>query len=396
LSSFPPASSASGTTATVLVRVTDPKTNSYRISGELVAVSPSALLLFSAERNRLILIPSTTFSGVNIKNAGEFLTLAAAGGSSRARMSSRFPQGVSLELANRLMDAYGRAMIEITPSGERDLPRERLSEFFPAESRSGGVVRDSFVAAARAGSERFRDRTQAIREGYRRVGPDFPFMGEHWVSPTLVIEGKPNAHKPSVLSYTRLGDSLVLAGVGYAVSGKPPSGFAPTEASWHDHAGTVDDALLVLHNGAGMSQEGEPRFSVLHAWVWASNPDGLFVTDNLALPFVRARLTPPAHIERNAANALSLLSGGADFYTEALSRGAQANEAEAGVIDRAIARTREQVQSWRSRLTVGAQPDAQDLTRLAALWQEMSNELLSALGPAAGGRIRAQLLGAHH
>jgi hypothetical protein len=395
LSNFAPATSALGVEAAVVTRVTQPRAATYTISGELLSLSPTGVLLLRFAGGDLILITPASFVRGDFKHLGNFRTLPAAFNSSRIRLASRFPQGTTVELASRLLDAHKQELIVVGAAGERKVSREQLGEFFPSSTPGLDAARDSFVAAARAGSERYRDRTLAIRDGYRRVGTEFPFMGEHWVNPALLIAGTPSAQRPSVLSYARVGDASMLVGVGYAVAGTPPVDFAPADAIWHEHAGTVADALLAQHGAASMSQQGEPPFSVLHAWAWTANPDGLFTTDNLALPFLRARLTAPAHIERNAAQALALFAGGDAFYIDVIRAAAQGT-VEEQEIERAVASARERVQEWRAAFTDNERPDVVQLARLAAIWENMATTILSAVPASAATRLRPQLLGTHH
>ena len=75
----------------------------------------------------------------------------------------------------------------------------------------------SFVEEARAATVRYHDRGVAIAEGYRRLGPDFPGMGEHWINPGLVIQGRLDAARPQVLSYSVIDGEIRLTGAAYAL-----------------------------------------------------------------------------------------------------------------------------------------------------------------------------------
>lgn len=174
----------------------------------------------------------------------------------------------------------------------------------------------TFVECARAGTERYRDRAVAIRDGYRRIGRDFPAMGEHWIRISLVFDGKFDASRPEVLNYVDIGGKPQLLGVGYAVpllSGEAaPDGPAGPHV-WHDHFRTVDDeTLLPRHHTHGSAKDG-PRLAMMHAWIWSPNPEGLFAADNWAIPLLRLNLTPPAEFSIPAAKALSLLTGGREY-----------------------------------------------------------------------------------
>ena len=59
-------------------------------------------------------------------------------------------------------------------------------------SSAAGQEQDSteqFVARARRATEKYQERAVAIREGYRRIGRDFPAMGEHWINIGLLFDG---------------------------------------------------------------------------------------------------------------------------------------------------------------------------------------------------------------
>ena len=87
---------------------------------------------------------------------------------------------------------------------------------------------DAFVACAHAGTERYRDQAMAVLDGYRRIGSDFPGMGEHWIRIALVFDSTIDARQPEVLTY------VVVGGVPRAAHGphsyrrrKQTSAFGP-------------------------------------------------------------------------------------------------------------------------------------------------------------------------
>jgi hypothetical protein len=181
---------------------------------------------------------------------------------------------------------------------------------------------DAFVATVRAATERYRDRSVAIADGYRRIGPDFPSMGEHWVSIPLVVRGEVDPRHPPILEYVTVAGAPVLAGVAYTqlVLDGPPRALLPAPASaWHYHAGSVDEESFILGH-AGSAQGAEPalgpRIAVLHAWLWLENPAGLFATDNWALPWHRLDIAPPAGSGEATPAGLvaALATGGRDYF----------------------------------------------------------------------------------
>src|SRR5262245_48858082 len=58
-----------------------------------------------------------------------------------------------------------------------------------------------FVAEAHAGTSRYHDQAVAIADGYRRVGPELPSMGEHWLNIRFILADSVDAAHPSILIY---------------------------------------------------------------------------------------------------------------------------------------------------------------------------------------------------
>jgi hypothetical protein len=174
-----------------------------------------------------------------------------------------------------------------------------------------------FAEQARRSVEAFRDRSAAIAAGYRRVGMDFPSMGEHWLNASLLIGGRFDIAKPALLSYAMIEGRPVLIGVAYALLLQPGELAPPIpggKGAWHDHSGTLNqESALPVHHG-GMSDTSATRLLVLHAWLGIPNPAGLFEADNWALPYARAGVPMPNPLSISAARALSLLSGAKEYY----------------------------------------------------------------------------------
>jgi len=193
----------------------------------------------------------------------------------------------------------------------------------------------SFVARARAGTEALRSPEAARAAGYRPVGPDFPGMGRHWIHTALILRSTPDPAQPPVLEYAELNGTTALVGVAYAVLVKGdtvPTSLPVPAAAWHFHQGTVEEeSFLRAHAGVashvmttaegpgGPGGPGGPRLAVVHAWIWLDNPDGIWATDNWALPYARLGLAVPQHTSHAAARALALAAGdGGRSYLEAL------------------------------------------------------------------------------
>jgi len=87
---------------------------------------------------------------------------------------------------------------------------------------------------------------------------------------------------------------------------------------WHEHNGTVDEeSMLPEHHSSTHSERSTTRLAILHLWLWLPNPAGIFAADNWGLPFARLGFVQPPNLgERtDAARAISLVSGGEQFYT---------------------------------------------------------------------------------
>jgi len=193
----------------------------------------------------------------------------------------------------------------------------------PAQSDSARV---GFVQAVRDATRRYAERATAANDGYRKIGPDFPSMGEHWISVPLVVSGTVDLLHPPILEYATLGGHPTLVGVAYAqlVRDGPPTTLLPAgPEAWHYHAGTVDvESFILGHAQAPTPPPGAgPRIAVLHAWVWLENPAGLFATNNWALPYARLGLAAPARdAEPSEATLAAALASGGESYLSTLIR----------------------------------------------------------------------------
>lgn len=173
------------------------------------------------------------------------------------------------------------------------------------------------LATTKQASAEFQNRRAAIAAGYRRIGPDVPSMGEHWINPRVVVADSFDIARPALLTYIEVGGVPVLTGVVYAVAltaGQSPPPIFGSAGLWHEHNGTLDEeALLPDHHTLPSAATGT-RLAILHAWLWSPNPLGMFATDNWTIPFLRLGLAPPQEFPEGAARALSLISGAEDHY----------------------------------------------------------------------------------
>ncbi|HET9440842.1 MAG TPA: hypothetical protein VFO52_11750 [Longimicrobiales bacterium] len=173
------------------------------------------------------------------------------------------------------------------------------------------------IDAARRASATFKQRSAAIRAGYRRLGPEIPEMGEHWINPIMIVEARFDPARPPMLTYATINGQPTLTGVGYALALRPGESPPPTGVSgtWHDHTATV---AAELATGDHAKRAGGARVVVLHAWVWLDNPAGVFADENWALPYVRLGRQPPGQIDPLAARAVALQFDGVSYYANVL------------------------------------------------------------------------------
>ena len=186
------------------------------------------------------------------------------------------------------------------------------------------------VEAVRAATARYRDLEAARRDGYRPFGDDEgPLMGRHWYRRDLV--GEPfDLRRPSTLQYATIGGQAVLVGVAYTVYRRPgepePAGFAGESDRWHTHdvvrlaRAAVRDRPLArlivdrrIERGKVGPGDGRTLLTMVHAWVWLDNPDGVFAEKHRALPYLRAGLPAEwaAGASEAAAEGVALLAPGA-------------------------------------------------------------------------------------
>jgi len=248
----------------------------------------------------------------------------------------------------------------------------------------------AFVEKARAGTDRYRDQAVAIRDGYRRIGRDFPAMGEHWIRINLVFDGRFDPSRPEVLNYVVVDGTPRLLGIGYAVpllaGESAPSGPAGADA-WHDHFRTIEDETVLPHHhhGGGSAQDG-PRLSMMHAWIWSPNPEGVFAADNWALPYLRLGLAPPDNAPLSVAKALSLATGGRSYFEMSIDAATDGVSMETDRVKAAFDRAQGAVKAL-IRQMPGKEVREPEISSLETIWTEMWLAIDKALSPAARQRL---------
>ena len=231
---------------------------------------------------------------------------------------------------------------------------------------------DSLASAAAVATERFADRRAAAAEGYRRLGADFPGMGEHWLHPGALLSGAIDPRRPTILIYATIGNAPKLLGVGFVTTtraGETARDVPGWPHAWHEHSGLLTDESGV---SPGTNAPSGTHVWVLHAWTRLANPDGPYTPDNWSLPFLRAGLEPPRSSDPDAARALGLLHGGDAYLRGVLTDGGVVTPANAALVDSSIARAR------RDASAAGA-----SVAELGRVWRALSSSLSAQLGPAA-------------
>ena len=243
-----------------------------------------------------------------------------------------------------------------------------------------------FAAQAQPSVEAFRDRSAAVAAGYRRVGMDFPSMGEHWLNTSLLFLGRFDIAKPAMLSYATIEGRPVLTGVVYALLLKPgelPPPVPGGRGTWHDHSGTMDaESALPVHHGT-KSDTSAMRFVVLHAWVGIPNPAGLFEADNWALPYARAGIPIPDPVSIGAARALSLLRGAKAYYIAL----AEAEGAKPDAVAPALDSCAKVAAPIAERMRVNGSSAPADVAALEDAWRTALNSIAMVSGTSVAARL---------
>lgn len=253
-------------------------------------------------------------------------------------------------------------------------------------SRSHDTEQDAFIRRAIVASRPFQSRAQAIRAGYRRLGADFPGMGEHWVQPALIVRGAVDAERPPVLSYVEVDGEPVLVGMAFTVPLGP--GDEPPEepfgrAVWHDHSGSVDEETLLINHPASMHHGGIGfRLSMVHVWTDLPNPDGVLAQNNWTLPYLREGIEAPSHPDVAAARGLSLAHGGRAFYADLITDAVELDPTETAAIRRilntAAGKAEEAIAEARADGAEGSEEDP-----FPAIWRGFWDDVREAVRPEA-------------
>lgn len=236
---------------------------------------------------------------------------------------------------------------------------------------------------------RFADRRAAIAAGYRRIGTDFPSMGEHWLHPGALLAQRIDPDRPTILAYADIDGTPTLLGAGYVITtrGDEAARAPGWPTYWHEHSGLLSDESGA-HVGAPQESDSATHVWVLHVWTALSNPLGRYDSDNWALPFARAGIKPSATIDADMGRVFSLAVGGGDEYLRRVLTDAGLRTGEALPRDRAIDDAIEAARFAAASVAVAVAEredgvlSAHDESLLRAAWAELARRLRAAVGPA--------------
>jgi hypothetical protein len=164
----------------------------------------------------------------------------------------------------------------------------------------------SQIDEVRQATARYKDHAVAREDGYRLFGNEGALMGEHWYRSDLVRQPLALDH-PSTLQYATISNERRLVGVAYTTYRRPtdpmPEGFTGSDDHWHVHdvvklARAISEGRPLLRwltenkitRGKLGGGDGRTHLTMVHAWIWLENPDGMFANDHPVLPYLRAGL----------------------------------------------------------------------------------------------------------
>lgn len=233
---------------------------------------------------------------------------------------------------------------------------------------------------------RFADRRAAIAAGYRRIGTDFPSMGEHWLHPGALLAQRIDPDRPTILAYAVLDGKPTLLGAGYVITtrGREPARAPGWPTYWHEHSGLLSDESGA-HVGAAQESDSATHVWVLHVWTALPNPLGRYDSDNWALPFARAGIAPPSGLDADLGRAFSLAVGEGDEYLRRVLTDAGLRSREGSAVDREIDDAIEQARA--AAATVAARAGSTgalsgpDANLLRESWARLAERLRAAAGP---------------
>jgi hypothetical protein len=292
-----------------------------------------------------------------------------------------WPRVAALDVA-QLDNEYDIRLGEVVTPEKR--ARLALVSRFPQGLSALPITIDSLISQAVRETRVFADRRSAIDAGYRRVGADFPGMGEHWLNVRALLKGTIDPARPTLLIYAEIRGRPTLLGIGFAVAthgDSVPRDLPGWPENWHEHSG-----LLAEESGARTGDSGETSDThlwVMHGWTVLKNPQGTFAADNWALPYARAGRAVPTHVDPAASRGLALTVGGDEFVRKLLTDSGLRTDDNARLVD-----------SLTSAARLRALASADDHA-LRAAWRTLCDDVTRTLGPRAAALLEPTHTGIH-
>ena len=135
----------------------------------------------------------------------------------------------------------------------------------------------ALIKLVRESTERFKDVTEAEREGYVLgfgcvSGPDQGAMGLHFINMDLVGKGIIDPAKPQIILYEPTADGpLQLTGADFLVDAQQ------WDSEKTHKPGPPELMGQLFHYFESPNRFGLKAFYTLHVWAWKDNPNGAFV-----------------------------------------------------------------------------------------------------------------------
>ena len=177
--------------------------------------------------------------------------------------------------------------------GDRAQARHQHAPDIPISLGDVATLQDQ-LAAARAGTEKYRDVREALKDGYVQATQDLALLGAHFVNARYALDGVFDPVRPEILLYAKIDGQWTLVGLSYASpfsdTDTPPEGFAGPLDVWHYHTGLCFRGQSVISSqlSAEQCRQAGGRFMqntgwMAHLWLYLESPEGLFAHQNSLL-----------------------------------------------------------------------------------------------------------------
>lgn len=246
---------------------------------------------------------------------------------------------------------------------------------------------DSLAMETARVTMRYTDRREAMSDGYRRIGTDFPGMGEHWLHSGALMTGNVDASRPTLLSYANLSGRATLVGVGFVVTTRSDSA-APDVPGWpdhwHEHSGLLGDesGAAVGTPRGGERKANATRVWVLHVWTALANPAGPYASDNWALPFARVGVASPMRVDYETGRAFSLAVGGRRYLEAVLTDSRLLHDRNTVGVRAALDAATIAAEQISTRVQATGVVSTVDTRELRDVWRVLADRLRVLCGPA--------------